>query len=77
MIIAHFCSARLQAGICMFSKCPPEGGRYMNQFVACHGTGAPVGVIRHIRNSVSCKYPRVGHSLLERSATKRDKEYHA
>ena len=24
------CSARLQAGILEPSKCPPEGGRYMN-----------------------------------------------
>jgi len=26
-----FCSARLQAGILKSSRCPPEGGRYMNQ----------------------------------------------
>jgi hypothetical protein len=24
------CSARLQAGICLIPKCPPEGGRYIN-----------------------------------------------
>jgi len=30
-ILARFCSARLQAGISESSRCPPEGGRYMNQ----------------------------------------------
>jgi hypothetical protein len=25
---AGLCSARLQAGMCLDSKCPPEGGRY-------------------------------------------------
>ena|SRR5258708_34582093 len=24
------CSARLQAGMCLIPKCPPEGGRYKN-----------------------------------------------
>jgi hypothetical protein len=28
---ADFCSARLQAGILNSSRCPPEGGRYINQ----------------------------------------------
>jgi uncharacterized membrane protein YgcG len=28
---ARFCSARLQAGIRLIPKCPPEGGRYKNQ----------------------------------------------
>jgi len=27
----RFCSARLQAGVCLIPKCPPKGGRYMIQ----------------------------------------------
>src|SRR5580704_15643543 len=26
-----FCSARLQASMCLSEPCPPEGGRYMSQ----------------------------------------------
>jgi len=29
--LAGFCNARLQAGTLESSRCPPEGGRYMNQ----------------------------------------------
>src|ERR1700747_756545 len=29
--LAHFCSARLQAGTLESNRCPPGGGRYMNQ----------------------------------------------
>src|SRR5580704_2665036 len=29
--LPRFCSARLQAGTLDSSRCPPEGGRYMNQ----------------------------------------------
>src|SRR5271169_1294445 len=28
----HSCSARLQAGILLFPKCPPEGGRHKSQY---------------------------------------------
>ena len=44
------------------------------RLVACHGTGAPDGVIRGAGNSVFCKNPRVEPLLPQRSATKRDKE---
>ena len=30
--LAPFCSARLQAGTLESRRCPPEGGRYMNQY---------------------------------------------
>jgi len=29
--LPRFCSARLQAGTLESTRCPPEGGRYMNQ----------------------------------------------
>ena len=29
--LAHFCSARFQAGTLESSRCPPESGHYMNQ----------------------------------------------
>jgi len=31
MKLARFCGARLQAGTLESSRCPPEGGRYMDQ----------------------------------------------
>jgi hypothetical protein len=46
------------------------------QLVACHSTDTPDGVIPRTGNSVFCKNPRVVRFLLERTATKRDKEYH-
>jgi hypothetical protein len=48
LIVAHFCSARLQAGILESSRCPPEGGRYINQNGVLTQTLEPRISIRYI-----------------------------
>src|ERR1700733_10669883 len=37
------CSARLQAGICLVPKCPPEGGRYKTVPVLSSHTDSKAG----------------------------------